>query len=791
MTKITDLSAASSLTGAEIVPVVQSGTTVRTTVTNLLAAATPVTPVVSDDLLKVSNTDLGLDASLRALVDGNGVDAPLQISSSAVMLPEGVVWPYGDSSRYSGGHTGIIIPFYIYPNNPYTDPVVARLLGLIRQYREVPVIVVINPSSGPGAVWDGNYAALIRVLRAAGACVAGYVSTDYAVRPAGEVQADINAWLTLYADTPISTIFMDEQPYDLVVGSTDTVALYASYTNYCHARNLAPVIGNPGTNQRGEHFASRTADIIVVNEVATYPSEASMLGNFVGGHVDYRYTLRAALVYGQATLVPGLVRRLAKYVQYVLITDDVLPNPWDSLPTYLEQLFAIVAGRDEEISVFGFGASGDGTTDDTAAFTAAVTAAVPTYVPAGAYSLTTNVTGKFDIHPDATFPSTGRAIPSERGFFSNEGPTAIHRLRDRVFVGDAVVQNGAKSPTSSRSWLGLAAGGYMTYLESRSQLEVASSIGGVAGAFGSRTSDNDRASENNTMGVAAYVENDKTGTGVGCWGTYIHAYKSSTTTGSTHGLEVDVATLGTAPMVNPYTTQSMTSGVSAGLWVMSGGEIALTAAVLTPCSLGQYFGNNGSRWLKGIVFATNALERVDNLDDATAATAIQLARGHEIRWAYSSTDSAIAGYVRAIGNDANNIHGIQMSNSGVTLRGPGDLAVLQAQGTASAVNYHYFQNSVTTGSLNWSAIGTDTNIRLKVVPKGSEGFEIASGPLLINTSTVITSTRHPQLRSYTVATLPSAATAAQLIYVSDGTSNKRLAVSDGTNWRWPDGAVVS
>lgn len=48
------------------------------------------------------------------------------------------------------------------------------------------------------------------------------------------------------------------------------------------------------------------------------------------------------------------------------------------------------------------------------------------------------------------------------------------------------------------------------------------------------------------------------------------------------------------------------------------------------------------------------------------------------------------------------------------------------------------------------------------------------------------------LASYTVATLPSASTYVQgIIYVSDGTSNKRLAVSDGTNWRWPDGAVVS
>jgi hypothetical protein len=57
--------------------------------------------------------------------------------------------------------------------------------------------------------------------------------------------------------------------------------------------------------------------------------------------------------------------------------------------------------------------------------------------------------------------------------------------------------------------------------------------------------------------------------------------------------------------------------------------------------------------------------------------------------------------------------------------------------------------------------------------------------------TVIDMNRHFRLRSYTVGTLPSASPAAMMIYVSDGTSNKRLAVSDGTNWRWPDGAVVS
>jgi hypothetical protein len=30
-----------------------------------------------------------------------------------------------------------------------------------------------------------------------------------------------------------------------------------------------------------------------------------------------------------------------------------------------------------------------------------------------------------------------------------------------------------------------------------------------------------------------------------------------------------------------------------------------------------------------------------------------------------------------------------------------------------------------------------------------------------------------------------------MIYVADGSANRRLAISDGAAWRWPDGAVVS
>ncbi len=68
----------------------------------------------------------------------------------------------------------------------------------------------------------------------------------------------------------------------------------------------------------------------------------------------------------------------------------------------------------------------------------------------------------------------------------------------------------------------------------------------------------------------------------------------------------------------------------------------------------------------------------------------------------------------------------------------------------------------------------------------SERFRVQpDGEMRLSGTAVISAARHPLLRSYTVATVPTASPAAQLIVVSDGASNKRLAVSDGTNWRCP------
>lgn len=109
-----------------------------------------------------------------------------------------------------------------------------------------------------------------------------------------------------------------------------------------------------------------------------------------------------------------------------------------------------------------------------------------------------------------------------------------------------------------------------------------------------------------------------------------------------------------------------------------------------------------------------------------------------------------------------------------------------------------------SGSFQFSAANTftptsqGTNFAIRLMPTGSVTIATVFGlshdgnmQMGAALDVVIGANRHFRLRSYTVAGLPSAATAGELIYVSNGTGNKRLAVSDGTNWRFPDGAVVS
>ena len=176
---------------------------------------------------------------------------------------------------------------------------------------------------------------------------------------------------------------------------------------------------------------------------------------------------------------------------------------------------------------------------------------------------------------------------------------------------------------------------------------------------------------------------------------------------------------------------------------------------------------------------------------------------------------------------------LRASGGSITLGAAPNAHSLAVMTPASAVNRVHVNGAVASGSVSVAAAGSDANIPIAIASKGTgavrmqtrgqTAFEVnatgtpgnyirinaaASGgapqmlsqgsdtnvglSLAVKGAAPITCVAPLQLPTYTVATLPAAATYPRsLIYVSDGAANKRIAISDGTSWRWPDGAVVA
>jgi hypothetical protein len=246
--------------------------------------------------------------------------------------------------------TGVLIPFYRYPWAAGTwDSVFESLLDILQKYHEVPVFVVINPSNGPGSVEDGVWRRAIKKLHGAGAVVLGYVSSGYTTRAIDEVKADIDAWRNLYPE--VDGLFIDEMTNDDVQAHRN---YYIEITRYAHKKGFYPVVGNPGAGVPGNYFTQDTADIIVIWETSNYPDEATLKGgDWEDSYREIPVWRRAALVHSQS-LSYSDVEVMRKYVGLLYVTDDGMPNPWDMLSSYLENILSYLARNGTDVTSAGY-----------------------------------------------------------------------------------------------------------------------------------------------------------------------------------------------------------------------------------------------------------------------------------------------------------------------------------------------------------------------------------------------------------------------------------------------------
>ncbi|MBX6372951.1 MAG: hypothetical protein IRZ13_01795 [Acetobacteraceae bacterium] len=168
----------------------------------------------------------------------------------------------------------------------------------------------------------------------------------------------------------------------------------------------------------------------------------------------------------------------------------------------------------------------------------------------------------------------------------------------------------------------------------------------------------------------------------------------------------------------------------------------------------------GGRGNRLDIFALRC-ERYNLLNDGSAAL-------HLVNAATGTPNRVFLGTPPILGNG----NGGPLVNAGTN--GTVVQALTAPGGTANAVEV---TGAVAGGAPGIAAAGADADISLSLAAKGA-GAILAGAPI--------------QIPAYAVGSLPAAAWYPRcLIYVTDGAGNRRLAVSDGTSWRWPDGSVVS
>jgi spherulation-specific family 4 protein len=220
------------------------------------------------------------------------------------------------------GCRSALIPAYLSPDG------IARIA-------ERPVrdrIVVFNPDSGPGAVLRPAYRSAVAIEQRTGTRVLGYVHTGWGARDPAAVRADVWRYRSWYG---VDGIFFDETAHDAA-----QLPYYAALARDARADGLGVVAFNPGTVPAREYVD--LADIVVTFEGAASGYDAAMRSMPRWTRNVPRRKI-AHLLY-DATRAQALDAVTEGSAGYVYATSASLPDPWSTLPPYLDELEARLAG---------------------------------------------------------------------------------------------------------------------------------------------------------------------------------------------------------------------------------------------------------------------------------------------------------------------------------------------------------------------------------------------------------------------------------------------------------------
>ncbi|HWT22541.1 MAG TPA: spherulation-specific family 4 protein, partial [Solirubrobacteraceae bacterium] len=210
----------------------------------------------------------------------------------------------------------------------YVEP--AQLAALADRRRR-PRVVVFNPDSGPGGHRSAAYAQAVERARGAGMRVLGYVATGYGTRPRADVEADIDRYARWYGT---DGIFLDETPH-----AGGLVGRYRALAARAREAGQRLVVVNPGMVPARGYFGF--ADIVVTFEgaAADYRRALASSPSWLDGIAPARI---AHLVYGASREDALAAVGANAHAGYLYATSGSLPNPWKTVPDYLDEEEALL-----------------------------------------------------------------------------------------------------------------------------------------------------------------------------------------------------------------------------------------------------------------------------------------------------------------------------------------------------------------------------------------------------------------------------------------------------------------
>ena len=295
------------------------------------------------------------------------------------------------------------------------------------------------------------------------------------------------------------------------------------------------------------------------------------------------------------------------------------------------------------------------------------------------------------------------------GEFYAENGAVIDRMNDRVFIGAATPNAGNPNGVGTQDWLETL----IPDTTSIATLASISQIGGAAIVGATRSSDstggfplfdfagaffgiNNNTTQDNTV-ETLYVESRH----------YVGAYR-------TLGIESDIVALAGASSgsCQPYSPFGI---ASANLWLscarpdVSSGNATVAIGVVNNSG-----GTSSGQYTAGIVFDANSLVGTTAASPGSSA-AILMAKGHQIQWWDAN---GVAAFITSAATSTDPVE-LAFSSGGLAFLLSGGNNVLEITGVSSAVNYMELSNNITGDPPSIEALGSDTNIDLALIPKGT------------------------------------------------------------------------